>query len=92
MWHGCIIFKLTQKDISGNLLNLSSDFLNERKQQVVLYGKFSIWKKVNAEVPQGSIVDPLWLLVYINHLTEGLSSNAKIFAGDTSLSSVIHDI
>ena len=89
MWHGCIIFKLTQKDISGNLLNLSSDFLNER---VVLNGKFSIWKKVNAGVPQGSIVDPLWLLIYINHLTEGLSSNAKIFAGDTSLFSVIHDI
>ena len=32
------------------------------------------------------------LLIYINDLTEGLSSNAKLFADDTSLFSVIHDI
>ena len=30
-------------------------------------------------------------LIYINDLTEGLSSNAKLFAGVTSLFSVIHD-
>ena len=32
------------------------------------------------------------LLIYINDLTEGLSTNVKIFADDTSLFSVIHDI
>ena len=32
------------------------------------------------------------LLIYINDLTEGLSSNAKLFADDTSLFSVVHDI
>ena len=32
------------------------------------------------------------LLIYINDITEGLSSNAKLFADDTSLFSVIHDI
>ena len=31
-------------------------------------------------------------LIYINDLTEGFSSNAKLFADDTSLFSVIHDI
>ena len=31
------------------------------------------------------------LLIYINDLSEGLSSNAKLFADDTSLFSVIHD-
>ena len=30
-------------------------------------------------------------LIYINDLAEGLSSNTKLFADDTSLSSVIHD-
>ena len=30
-------------------------------------------------------------LIYINDLTEGLSTNAKLFADDTSLFSVIHD-
>ena len=30
-------------------------------------------------------------LIYINDLTDGLSSNTKLFADDTSLFSVIHD-
>ena len=31
-------------------------------------------------------------LIYINDLTEGLSTNAKLFADDTSLFLVMHDI
>ena len=31
-------------------------------------------------------------MIYINDLTEGLSPNVKLFADDTSLFSVIHDI
>ena len=92
VWHDGIIFKLTQNGISGNLLNLLRDFLNDRKQRVVLNGQFSTWKSVNAGVPQGSILSPLLFLIYINDLTEGLSSNATLCADDTSLFSVIHDI
>ena len=88
MWHDGIIFKLTQNDISGNLLNLLHHFLNKRKQRVVLNGQFSTWKNVSAGVPQGSILGPLLFLIYINDLTEGISSNAD----DASLFSVTHDI
>ena len=91
VWHDGIIFKLTQNGISGNLLNLLRNFLHDRKQRVVLNGQFSTWKSVNAGVPQGSILGPLFL-IYINDLTESLSSNAKLFADDTSLFSVIYDI
>ena len=31
-------------------------------------------------------------LIYINHLSDGLLYNAKLFAGETSLFSVVHDI
>ena len=33
-----------------------------------------------------------FLLVYINDLADGLSSNAELFEDDTSLFSVIHDV
>ena len=39
-----------------------------------------------------SILGSLLFLIYINDLTNGLSSNAKLFPDDTSLFSVAHNI
>ena len=60
-------------------------FLTNRKQRVVLNGKSSSWTNVKARVPQGSILGPLLFLIYIKDLSDGLSSNTKLFADDTSL-------
>ena len=67
------------------------NFLKERKQRVVLNGQVSTWKNINAGVPQGSILGPLLFLIYINDLTEGLTTNVKLFTDDTSLFSVVHN-
>ena len=73
-------------------LNIVIDFLNNRKQGVILNGQSSNWVDVKAGVPQGSIMGPLLFLIYINDLPEGLITNAKLFADDTSLFSVFWDI
>ena len=91
VWHEGLIFKLKQNGISGNLINLLCNFLKNRKQRVSLNGQVSGWSDVKAGVPQGSILSPLLFLIYINDLSEGLSSNAELLAYDTSLFSVIHD-
>ena len=52
----------------------------------------STWTSVSGKVPQGSILGPLLFLIYINDLSDNLSSNVKLFADETSLFSVIHDI
>ena len=68
------------------------DFLKNRQQRVVLNGQSSSWAKVNAGVRQGSILVPLLFLIYINDLPNGLQSNPKLFADDTSLFSTVQDI
>ena len=90
--HEGLVFKLKQNGISGNLLNIFEDFLRNRKPRVVLNGETSNWKNIHAGVPQGSILEPLLFLIYINDLAENLSSNPKLFADDTSLFSVVCDL
>ena len=81
--------KLKQNGIKGKLLCLLIDFLKNRQQRVVSNGQFSLWTKVNARVLQGSILGRLLLYIYINDLPNGLQSNLKIFADDTSLFSTL---
>ena len=92
VWHEGLLFKLKQNIISGNLLNVITDFLYQRKQRVFLNGEHSSWTNTEAEIPQGSILGPLFFLIYINDLSDGLTANPKLFADDTSLFSVIDNI
>ena len=63
VWHKGLIYKLKQNGISGKLLNLIIDFLSNRKQRVVLNGKYSSWTNIEAGVPQGSILGSLFFLI-----------------------------
>ena len=88
VWHKGLIFKLNSNSISGPLLVLINSYLSNRKQHLVLNDKSSNW---SSGVPQGSVLGPLFFLVYINDLVENVSSDAKLFADDTSLFTVVYD-
>ena len=49
-------------------------------------------KLLTAGVFQGSVLGPLLFFIYINDLTDVLTSIVKLFADDTSLFGVTHDI
>ena len=47
---------------------------------------------VNAEIPQGSILGPTLLLLYINDLPDDVASNIAIYADDTNLYSKCYPV
>ena len=83
VWHAGLIFKLQQIGIEGEIISILSSFLSDREQRVILDGQFSDWAKIEAGVPQGSILGPILFLIYINDIIEIVDSNIKIFADDT---------
>ena len=89
VWHDGLVFKLKTYGITGSLLLLIESYLSSRQQRVILNGKSSNWSFITAGVPQGSVLGPLFFLIYIN-LVDDLSSDAKPFADDTSLFTAVY--
>ena len=85
-------FKLKQNGISDKILNIITDFLSFKKQRAFLNGQASPWASIEAGVPQVSIPGPLLFLMYINDLSDNLSTTAKLFADDTPLFSIVQNI
>ena len=92
VWHDGFIFKLEQNGISGNLLRLIQNYLDDRKQRVVINGSYSDYSNIESGVPQGSVLGPLLFLVYINDLERNIKSNIKFFADDTMLFSIVKNL
>ena len=92
MWHDGLIYKIKHIGITGNSLKLIESFLSDRFQRVVLNAQSSSWAPVCAGVPQGSILGPLFFLIYINDLSKDISSTVKLSADDTSIFSVVDDV
>ena len=91
VWHEGLLDKLKSMGISGEIYQLLENYLSGRLERVVLNGQTSSWRPVLAGVPQGSILGPLLFLIYINDLPDELKSNAKLFADDTPLFSIVKD-
>ena len=91
VWYAGLIYKLRKCGVLRNLLRLLESFLLSTQQRIVLNGQVSTWGNVTAGVPQGSILGPLFFLIYINDLTKNLKCSLELFADDTSLFTVVQD-
>ena len=92
VWHAGLVDKLYQNGICGDLINTLNDFLTNRKQRVILNDQCSSWVDIRVGVPQISILGPLFLLIYVSDLPNGLKSECKLFADDTSFFSATYDV
>ena len=89
VWHKGLLFKIESLGIKGNLLLWVKSYLSGRKQRVVINGKQSTVLELKAGVPQGSILGPLFFLIFINDIVNDIGCRIKLFADDTSLYIII---
>ena len=80
--------------VGGQLLEWCKDYLRNRQQRVVVCRGTSDWLTVTSGVPQGSILGPLFFIIYINDLPGVVSDGNKIvlYADDSKLYKVIHSV
>ena len=82
---GLLLTNLNVSGIYGTELDLLRNYLSGRKQYVVIDGCRSSPRTVTAGVPQGSILDPIMFLLFINDLLLAAQrSTVDIYADDTT--------
>ena len=72
--------KLENYGIRENLLIWLESFLIGRTQSVICNGSQSKSIMVASGVPQGTVVGPLLILLYVNDLPPHLQSSVRLFA------------
>ena len=84
--HEIILRKLANYGVDSNALRFFASYLCNRSQKCTVNGALSSVSKLTCGVPQGSILGPLFFLIYINDLPNCLYiSCAKMFADDTNI-------
>ena len=80
--HKRLLRKLHHYGIRGHLHSWITSFLTGKSQMVIVEGSESESAPVISGVIQGSVLDPLLFLLFINDLPDNIGSNTRLFADD----------
>ena len=85
--HELLIAKMEAYGFENKSLKLFYNYLKQRKQTVSINGEMSDYMDILAGVPQGSILGPILLNIFINDLMQVFThTELSNFADDNSLS------
>ena len=80
-----LLLKLKAHGIGNDVINWIRAWLTHRRQRVIVDGEISNWKSILSGVPQGIVLGPILLLIYINDLEDDISRKVLTFADDTKV-------
>ena len=83
--HKPLLHKRQAYGVCGELLQWINSFLTDRSFCVKVDQALSTTTPVHSGVPQGSILGALLFLVYINYLTDVISSRSLLYADDLKI-------
>ena len=92
MPHCRLCKKLKAYGINGSIAEWITSFKTERKQLVKVNQSHSSIDGVVIGIPQGSVLGPLLLVLYINDLPESVIASILLFADDTELFKEVNSI
>jgi hypothetical protein len=84
--HEILLQKMSHYGVRGEALSLLRNYLANRTQSALVNGYKSAFQSSHFGVPQGSILGPLFFLIYINDLVNSLTHTFPIlYADDTNI-------
>ena len=91
--HEIILQKLAKYGVDQDALKWFKSYLTNRLQRCYVNNHLSSVSPLNCGVPQGSIIDPLLFLIYINDLPNCLSlGSPRMYADDTNVTFAASDM
>ena len=83
--HKILIFRLRQLGVGGPFLSFLTELLSNRLQRVVVDGQINDYRGVVSGVVQGSVLGPLFFILYTHDMWFGLQNMIVSYADDATL-------